>query len=598
MYFNASNAIDTHPNSWIKFNDDGSMKDLYIFNDDGNYFSKKTRDGYTFGTVSGNTAIWEKTTASKNEKIIFRPKDTVKSCTITQIKITYEDGTSYTVIDFGGGDSGGGDTPSTPTQITLTANSTTLKAKETLQLTSNVTGVTYSSSNPQVATVDATTGRVTGVAAGSVRITATKDGCTAGTIDLTVEADAKEKVFTIPGVSAGKTITVTVKGTAGTTINGCFGYNDRGSDHPTTPTWYQWEFGNQTINSDGTLTLTHTVRNTYTDGDVFFKVWHNNSAVSDITYTISDSSSSGGESGGGSSGGESGETKTVTLKKDTSTEIWFKKDHSDVAISSITIDAKGLTGSSNLGVNFGIGNDQYAASFYIGNYGSLSINQVGQHCKVSLSGTVFTIDNFECNLDRIIFRSDAYSLSGDVAITINYATTPQSLSAPRRAVAAAAVIESEQLLSAANETAGVQTQALENTIDASEVSDSDWASGLLLEIDASDNWQGSVTNLPVIDSNGNTYYYWAVEEPVTGYTPSYLFQDADGSQSNAIKADAQVDGTDIIILNTKQDTSYTLPSTGGTGVTRYYLIGLLLMGGSGLVVCYQFRRKRHGNCAK
>ena len=598
VYFNASNAIDTHPNSWIKFNDDGSMKDLYIFNDDGNYFSKKTRDGYTFGTVSGNTAIWEKTSASKNEKIIFRPKDTVKSCTITQIKITYEDGTSYTVIDFGGGDSGGGDTPSTPTQITLTANSTTLKAKETLQLTSNVTGVTYSSSNPQVATVDATTGRVTGVAAGSVRITATKDGCTAGTIDLTVEADAKEKVFTIPGVSAGKTITVTVKGTAGTTINGCFGYNDRGSDHPTTPTWYQWEFGNQTINSDGTLTLTHTVRNTYTDGDVFFKVWHNNSAVSDITYTISDSSSSGGESGGGSSGGESGETKTVTLKKDTSTEIWFKKDHSDVAISSITIDAKGLTGSSNLGVNFGIGNDQYAASFYIGNYGSLSINQVGQHCKVSLSGTVFTIDNFECNLDRIIFRSDAYSLSGDVAITINYATTPQSLSAPRRAVAAAAVIESEQLLSAANETAGVQTQALENTIDASEVSDSDWASGLLLEIDASDNWQGSVTNLPVIDSNGNTYYYWAVEEPVTGYTPSYLFQDADGSQSNAIKADAQVDGTDIIILNTKQDTSYTLPSTGGTGVTRYYLIGLLLMGGSGLVVCYQFRRKRHGNCAK
>lgn len=598
VYFNASNAIDTHPNSWIKFNDDGSMKDLYIFNDDGNYFSKKTRDGYTFGTVSGNTAIWEKTTASKNEKIIFRPKDTVKSCTITQIKITYEDGTSYTVIDFGGGDSGGGDTPSTPTQITLTANSTTLKAKETLQLTSNVTGVTYSSSNPQVATVDATTGRVTGVAAGSVRITATKDGCTAGTIDLTVEADAKEKVFTIPGVSAGKTITVTVKGTAGTTINGCFGYNDRGSDHPTTPTWYQWEFGNQTINSDGTLTLTHTVRNTYTDGDVFFKVWHNNSAVSDITYTISDSSSSGGESGGGSSGGESGETKTVTLKKDTSTEIWFKKDHSDVAISSITIDAKGLTGSSNLGVNFGIGNDQYAASFYIGNYGSLSINQVGQHCKVSLSGTVFTIDNFECNLDRIIFRSDAYSLSGDVAITINYATTPQSLSAPRRAVAAAAVIESEQLLSAANETAGVQTQALENTIDASEVSDSDWASGLLLEIDASDNWQGSVTNLPVIDSNGNTYYYWAVEEPVTGYTPSYLFQDADGSQSNAIKADAQVDGTDIIILNTKQDTSYTLPSTGGTGVTRYYLIGLLLMGGSGLVVCYQFRRKRRGNCAK
>lgn len=203
--------------------------------------------------------------------------------------------------------------------ITLTASSTTLKAKETLQLTSNVTGVTYSSSNAQVATVDATTGVVTGVAAGSVRITATKNGCTAGTIDLTVEADAKK--FSLTGVSAGKTITVTVKGTAGTTINGCFGYNDRGSDHPTTPTWYQWEFGNQTINSDGTLTLTHTVRNTYTDGDVFFKVWHNNSAVSDITYTVSDSSSGGGESGGGSGGGESGETKTVTIESGKETDF-------------------------------------------------------------------------------------------------------------------------------------------------------------------------------------------------------------------------------------------------------------------------------------
>lgn len=478
--------------------------------------------------------------------------------------------------------------------ITLTASSTTLKAKETLQLTSNVTGVTYSSSNAQVATVDATTGVVTGVAAGSVRITATKNGCTAGTIDLTVEADAKK--FSLTGVSAGKTITVTVKGTAGTTINGCFGYNDRGSDHPTTPTWYQWEFGNQTINSDGTLTLTHTVRNTYTDGDVFFKVWHNNSAVSDITYTVSDSSSGGGESGGGSGGGESGETKTVTIESGKETDFWFNDAHSDVAVSSIMIDAKGISGDNQMWVRFKSNNNEWVGNFYIKNYNNTLSKDAESNCKVSLDGAIFTISDFKDNLNRITF-TDCH-LSGEVAITINYATTPQSLSAPRRAVAAAAVIESEQLLSAANETAGVQTQDLENTIDASEVSDSDWASGLLLEIDATDHWQGSVKNLPVTDSNGNTYYYWAVEEPVTGYTPSYLFQDADGSQSNAIKADAQVDGTDIIVLNTKQDTSYTLPSTGGTGVTRYYLIGLLLMGGSGLVVCYQFRRKRHGNCAK
>ena len=476
VYFNASNS-EAHPNSWIKFNDDGSMKDLYIFNDDGNYFSKKTRDGYTFGTVSGNTAIWEKTTASKNEKIIFRPKDTVKSCTITQIKITYKDGTSYTVTDFGGGDSGGGDTPSTPTQITLTASATTLKVGETVTLTSNVDGVAYSSSNEQIATVSAN-GVVTGVGAGSVMITAKKDGYTDGTINLTVRDQSGGNVYTIPP-------------------------------------------------GGGSIDLSDYTNKTITDMQINF-----------LTVPNGD--------------------YDVRLRNANNEEIAY--------LGWISSDGSAIT------------NCQYS-----------------KNCTTSFSGKVLT------SIMNNITGVKTLQIGKECEVEINITTdtpSPQSLSAPRRAVAAASVIESEQLLSAANETAGVQTQALENTIDASEVSDSDWASGLLLEIDATDHWQGSVTNLPVTDSNGNTYYYWAVEEPVTGYTPSYLFQDADGSQSNAIKADAQVDGTDIIILNTKQDTSYTLPSTGGTGVTRYYLIGLLLMGGSGLVVCYQFRRKRHGNCAK
>lgn len=592
IYFNASNS-KAKPNSWIKFNDDGSMKDLYIFDDYGNYFSKETRGQYTFGAVSGNTAIWEKTTASKNEKIIFEPKGTVKTCTITQIKITYKDGTSYTVTDFGGGDSGGGDTPSTPTQITLTASSTTLKVGGTLQLNSNETGVTYSSSKPQVATVDAN-GLVTGVAAGSVTITAKKDGCTAGTIDLTVEADAAKK-WNLSDVSAGKTITVTVTGTAGTKINGCFGYNDTGSD--ATDGWYQEQFDNKTIGTDGTLTLTHKVRDTYNgNGNAQFQVWHNNSAVSDITYKISDSSSGGGESGGGSGGtteesfstNSDKEVKSISFdssKKVKSIKVWLDPIHYNWW-PYIQVRTNGTSEY----VKFGYPNSDTLDIRDNFNYRATTKIIDKEYCLIEFNSSV--------SLNSIdIYQAGSTATSGKITITYD-TTSPQSLSAPRRAVAAASVIESEQLLSDSNETAGVQTQALENTIDASEVSDSDWANGLLLEIDAADNWQGSVTNLPVTDSNGKTYYYWAVEEPVTGYTPSYLFQDADGSQSNAIKADAQADGTDIIILNTKQDTSYTLPSTGGTGVTRYYLIGLLLMGGSGLVICYQFRRKRHGNCTK
>ena len=359
--------------------------------------------------------------------------------------------------------------------ITLTANSTTLKAKETLQLTSNVTGVNYSSSDPQVATVNAT-GLVTGVAAGSVTITATKNGYTDGTINLIIN-NSGNTVYEIP-------------------------------------------------EGGGVINLSDYSDKTITSIQINFLTVPNNPG-----YDVRLRNSSGG----------------------------------DIAyLGWISSDGKSITSCaySNQGATF--------------------------------SGTILTATNMTVNSVKDL----QIGAGCKVEISITTSTTPQSLSAPRRAVAAAAVIESEQLLSAANETAGVQTQALENTIDASEVSDSDWASGLLLEIDEADNWQGSVMNLPVTDSNGNTYYYWAVEEPVTGYTPSYLFQDADGSQSNAIKADAQVDGTDIIVLNTKQDTSYTLPSTGGTGVTRYYLIGLLLMGGSGLVVCYQFRRKRHGNCTK
>ena len=394
--------------------------------------------------------------------------------------------------------------------ITLTASSKFVKTEKTLQIKSNVTGVTYSSSNAQIATVDATTGLVTGVSVGEVTITAKKNGYTDGTINLTVtDVDITGKVLT---------------------SNEVYTFN--------IPEKYQ----------DNIKKLEVSFADYSATNNVGINVYFNASNAID-----------------------------------TQPNSWIEFDGSNGNIKNLYIFNDHNNYFSKVNYQFGIVN---------GNTAIWEKNSASKNEKIIFQAK----DTVNCTITKISIINEA----GETHTITNFEETytPQSLSAPRRAVAAAAVIESEQLLSAANETAGVQTQALENTIDASEVSDSDWASGLLLEIDATDHWQGSVTNLPVTDSNGNTYYYWAVEEPVTGYTPSYLFQDADGSQSNAIKADAQVDGTDIIILNTKQDTSYTLPSTGGTGVTRYYLIGLLLMGGGGLVVCYQFWRKRHGNCAK
>lgn len=394
--------------------------------------------------------------------------------------------------------------------ITLTASSKFVKTEKTLQIKSNVTGVTYSSSNAQIATVDATTGLVTGVSVGEVTITAKKNGYTDGTINLTVtDVDITGKVLT---------------------SNEVYTFN--------IPEKYQDNIKKLEVS--------------------FADYSATNNAGINVYFNASNAI-------------------------DTQPNSWIEFDGSNGNMKNLYIFNDHNNYFSKVNYQFGIVN---------GNTAIWEKNSASKNEKIIFQAK----DTVNCTITKISIINEA----GETHTITNFEETytPQSLSAPRRAVAAAAVIESEQLLSAANETADVQTQALENTIDASEVSDSDWASGLLLEIDEADHWQGSVTNLPVTDSNGNTYYYWAVEEPVTGYTPSYLFQDADGSQSNAIKADAQVDGTDIIVLNTKQDTSYTLPSTGGTGVTRYYLIGLLLMGGSGLVVCYQFRRKRHGNCAK
>lgn len=394
--------------------------------------------------------------------------------------------------------------------ITLTASSKFVKTEKTLQIKSNVTGVTYSSSNAQIATVDATTGLVTGVSVGEVTITAKKNGYTDGTINLTVtDVDITGKVLT---------------------SNEVYTFN--------IPEKYQDNIKKLEVS--------------------FADYSATNNAGINVYFNASNAI-------------------------DTQPNSWIEFDGSNGNMKNLYIFNDHNNYFSKVNYQFGIVN---------GNTAIWEKNSASKNEKIIFQAK----DTVNCTITKISIINEA----GETHTITNFEETytPQSLSAPRRAVAAAAVIESEQLLSAANETAGVQTQDLENTIDASEVSDSDWASGLLLEIDATDHWQGSVKNLPVTDSNGNTYYYWAVEEPVTGYTPSYLFQDADGSQSNAIKADAQVDGTDIIVLNTKQDTSYTLPSTGGTGVTRYYLIGLLLMGGSGLVVCYQFRRKRHGNCVK
>lgn len=538
--------------------------------------------------------------------------------------------------------------------IKLSAESTSVTVGGTLQIISSIDGVTYSSMNEEIATVDATTGLVTAKKAGSVTIKATKEGCTEGTIDLTVTEGSSEKEYQFSDATAGDTIIVTVTGTPNTVINGCFGYNDNGTG--STNGWYQDEFGNQTIGSDGTLTLEHTVRDTYTGGNIYFKVWNNNAAVSKVEHTvqhpvrtitltpsattlkvggtvtltsnvegvaysssnkqIATVSADGVVTGVGAgsvtitatkngytdgtidltvtsdSGGDDSKSQVVKLKGISANDdkngvhvIYFENGKTSADVESIRIDAENVkvTGwsGSTIALVKHVDNPNYEANSL--HFGEIADKQVFTFNKSDKWGT-----------DRIALYIAVYgTLKMDVNVTITYASTSsQSLSAPRRAVSAAAVEEDNAvLLYGAEEPVAYAASSTDPTyVD-------------VVTISQTDNWQKAFENLPVYDENGTRYYYWVEETNVqpggtNTYDIRYAFEDADDATTFAINAERPGNAV-ARIQNTKTtDESYTLPSTGGIGMTRYYLIGLLLVGGSGLVICCQFYRKRRENCTK
>ena len=78
---------------------------------------------------------------------------------------------------------------------------------QTVQLNATVQGVTWESSKPEIATVDAN-GLVTSVAVGSTTITASKNGYQAGTITIKVDLETIQVTASANSVVKGETITV------------------------------------------------------------------------------------------------------------------------------------------------------------------------------------------------------------------------------------------------------------------------------------------------------------------------------------------------------------------------------------------------------
>ena len=115
-------------------------------------------------------------------------------------------------------------------------------------------------------------------------------------------------------------------------------------------------------------------------------------------------------------------------------------------------------------------------------------------------------------------------------------------------------------------------------------------------ISASDNWQISLSDLPMYYINNGsveTYYYWAEEiEGNSGYITSYSFTDADENTDYSINAFKSGEAA-IRITNTLNQIpeSVELPESGSTGTRIYYTIGgiLLLLSAAGYVTAKRRR---------
>ncbi len=106
----------------------------------------------------------------------------------------------------------------------------------------------------------------------------------------------------------------------------------------------------------------------------------------------------------------------------------------------------------------------------------------------------------------------------------------------------------------------------------------DYGDPIMIQCDTAKEWIHTVENLPAKDSSGNSYIYRVQEIKVPGYDTSY--DNNDGITS----------GT-ITITNKEQQT-YILPETGGSGTHKYIINGISLLLAALALLLYKNRRWR------
>lgn len=96
-----------------------------------------------------------------------------------------------------------------------------------------------------------------------------------------------------------------------------------------------------------------------------------------------------------------------------------------------------------------------------------------------------------------------------------------------------------------------------------------------IELNSGNNWQKELPNLRYVDDNGNPYYYYVVEKTnVSGFNVVAYGDDNTPNGISFSNATATGDKKIISVTNEKiETTGVVMPSTGGTGYSKFYIAG-------------------------
>ncbi|MCC8110828.1 MAG: Cna B-type domain-containing protein [Ruminococcus sp.] len=481
------------------------------------------------------------------------------------------------------------DVPKQVQILTLSNNSTTVMVNYTATITGSNILTEATSANTSIATVAIENGAVviTGVTKGETTVTVS-DGSSTKTIQVTVTT---KPTFQLSGTSgtieagsstnltatlsdgstpmitsvqsnntsvatvtySGNTITVmgTGRGNATITVTDSEGNTATYTVTVNYPSTFTLS-GSDSITVGSTATLTPSPsygKFTYSSSDTGVATVDGNGVVTGIAVgsaTITATRDDGVTAEIEITVNEKAAGETVTGSNETLADmgsfIIVDLDSSkSVESLSITFDTSSTSSETDLHIYFGVWSVYFDIIY---SNGSLSIDKPSGVSDYTIDGNTVTLTFSNLYEGSVTFYNNSYNNLSIVisSYTITYASSNTLLTSYSfRSVA----------------TSGSGSSAYYYTS---------------VTLDAKGDWNATLSNLPVYDADGNTYYYWVEEASLSGYTAAYSYNDGENTTFiNAATASINNTGT-IQIENTRvEDSTTTMPETGGRGTVWYTL---------------------------